>query len=78
MVVNILIIHGNFPGQFLHLAPYLVTQGHKVVFLTESDNSQALRLHGGCNFFTESFRINLAKAKLLYQKHLYVHNMFLL
>lgn len=29
--VNILFIHQNFPGQYKHLAPTLVSQGHKVV-----------------------------------------------
>jgi len=32
--MNILIIHQNFPGQFKHLAPALVQQGHTVVALT--------------------------------------------
>jgi glycosyltransferase involved in cell wall biosynthesis len=31
--VNILFIHQSFPGQFKHLAPALVLQGHKVVAL---------------------------------------------
>lgn len=28
--MKILFVHQNFPGQFKHLAPYLVTQGHQV------------------------------------------------
>jgi glycosyltransferase involved in cell wall biosynthesis len=32
--MNILFIHQNFPGQFKHLAPALVQQGHKVVAMT--------------------------------------------
>lgn len=32
--MNILFIHQNFPGQFKHLAPALVQQGHKVTALT--------------------------------------------
>lgn len=32
--MNILVIHQNFPGQFKHLAPALVQQGHRVVTLT--------------------------------------------
>ena len=32
--MNILLIHQNFPGQFKHLGPALVAQGHKVVALT--------------------------------------------
>lgn len=32
--MNILFIHQNFPGQFKHLAPALVQQGHTVVALT--------------------------------------------
>lgn len=32
--MRILIIHQNFPGQYKHLAPALVAQGHQVVALT--------------------------------------------
>jgi glycosyltransferase involved in cell wall biosynthesis len=32
--MNILFIHQNFPGQFKHLAPSLVQQGHKVMAMT--------------------------------------------
>lgn len=32
--MNILFIHQNFPGQFKHLAPALVQQGHTVVAMT--------------------------------------------
>jgi glycosyltransferase involved in cell wall biosynthesis len=32
--MNILLIHQNFPGQFKHLGPALVAQGHRVVALT--------------------------------------------
>ena len=32
--MKILIIHQNFPGQYKHLAPALVAQGHEVVALT--------------------------------------------
>lgn len=31
--MNILFVHQNFPGQFKHLAPALVQQGHTVVAL---------------------------------------------
>jgi len=34
LIVNLLFIHQNFPGQFKHLAPALVQRGHKVVALT--------------------------------------------
>ncbi len=33
MSLNILFIHQNFPGQFLHLAPALAKRGHQVVAL---------------------------------------------
>ena len=37
--MNLLFIHGNFPGQFLDLAPYLALHAaDRTVFLTESDN----------------------------------------
>jgi glycosyltransferase involved in cell wall biosynthesis len=32
--MNVLFIHQNFPGQFKHLAPALVAQGHRVVAMT--------------------------------------------
>lgn len=32
--MKILLIHQNFPGQYKHLAPALVQQGHQVVALT--------------------------------------------
>ena len=32
--MNILFVHQNFPGQFKHLAPALVAQGHSVVAMT--------------------------------------------
>ena len=69
--MNILIIHGNFPGQFLHLAPFLSRQGHKVVFLTESDNPQGLHLQDVvlCHF-SKSFLNNLEKAPTHQQKAL--------
>ena len=45
--MNLLFIHGNFPGQFLDLAPFLAQHSaHRTVFLTESDNPQGLELPG--------------------------------
>ena len=60
--MNILFVHGNYPGQFLNLAPYLSNKGHKVVFLTESDNPQNISLAGVtlCQF-SASFRNDLVK-----------------
>lgn len=45
--MNLLFIHGNFPGQFLKLAPALarLTQG-ATLFLTESVNPQGIDLDG--------------------------------
>ena len=37
--MKILFIHQNFPGQFKHLAPALVTQGHQVFALTTRQES---------------------------------------
>ena len=43
--MNLLFIHGNFPGQFLDLAPYLARHvADRTVFLTESDNPQGIDL----------------------------------
>ena len=45
--MNILFIHGAFPGQFVHIAPYLARLSSKrIFFLTESANSQRLSLSG--------------------------------
>ena len=45
--MNLLFIHGNFPGQFLDLAPYLARYAaDRTVFLTESDNPQGIDLEG--------------------------------
>lgn len=33
-----LLVHQNFPGQFVHLAPALVARGHEVVALTDAAN----------------------------------------
>ena len=32
--MDCLFIHGNYPGQFRHLAPLLAEAGHRVIFLT--------------------------------------------
>lgn len=39
--MNILFVHQNFPGQFLHLAPALVARGHQVAALTDAKNDRA-------------------------------------
>jgi glycosyltransferase involved in cell wall biosynthesis len=39
--VNILFVHQNFPGQFLHLAPALAARGHKVAALTDEANPRS-------------------------------------
>ncbi len=39
--MRILLVHQNFPGQFLHLAPALVARGHEVRALTDATNRQA-------------------------------------
>ncbi|MCC5971361.1 MAG: glycosyltransferase [Pararhodobacter sp.] len=38
--MKILLVHQNFPGQFLHLAPALVARGHEVVALTDEGNER--------------------------------------
>ena len=51
--MNLLFVHGNFPGQFLEIAPQLAKhcQG-ETVFLTKSDNPQNISLPGvkSCQF----------------------------
>lgn len=45
--MNLLFIHGNFPGQFLKLAPLLAQHsGGRCLFLTQSENSQNIALPG--------------------------------
>lgn len=43
--MNVLFIHQNFPGQFAHLAPLLVRQGHRV-YAMHLQNRQALSCQG--------------------------------
>ena len=38
--MNILFVHQNYPGQFVHLAPELVRRGHQVLALTDKGNGQ--------------------------------------
>lgn len=38
--MKLLFVHQNFPGQFLHLAPALVSRGHQVVGLTAARNKR--------------------------------------
>ena len=44
--MKILLVHQNYPGQFLHLAPALVARGHEVVALTDESNTRALGVTG--------------------------------
>ena len=38
--MNILFVHQNFPGQYLHLARHLAAQpGHQVVAITQRTNA---------------------------------------
>ncbi|NGQ89326.1 glycosyltransferase [Rhodobacter sp. HX-7-19] len=39
--MKILLVHQNFPGQFLHLAPALKARGHEVTALTDIRNQRA-------------------------------------
>ncbi|MEI4473094.1 glycosyltransferase [Frigidibacter sp. MR17.24] len=39
--MKILLVHQNFPGQFLHLAPALKARGHEVLALTAETNGRA-------------------------------------
>ena len=38
--MDFLFIHGNYPGQFRHLAPLLASTGNKVVFLTNRQDAK--------------------------------------
>ena len=45
--MNLLFIHGNFPGQFKDIAPALTRHsGGRTIFLTLSDNPQGIKLPG--------------------------------
>jgi glycosyltransferase involved in cell wall biosynthesis len=39
--MKVLLVHQNFPGQFLNLAPALATRGHEVTGLTDAGNRRA-------------------------------------
>ena len=43
--MRILLIHQNFPGQFLHLAPALQARGHEVTALTVEGNKRPSSVH---------------------------------
>ena len=44
--MRVLLLHQNFPGQFLHLAPALVRRGDDVVAVSSQVNSSAARPAG--------------------------------
>ena len=45
--MNLLFIHGNFPGQFKDIAPALAGRsGGRTIFLTLSENRQGIQLPG--------------------------------
>jgi phosphomannomutase len=43
--MRILLVHQNFPAQFFRLAPWLVSQGHQVVYLTKNQDNQLQVVH---------------------------------
>lgn len=47
-----LLVHQNFPGQFLHLAPALVARGHEVMALTDAANKRPTTLRAMRYAFT--------------------------
>jgi len=54
--MKILLIHQNFPGQFLHLASELARRGHEVRALTDASNTRS--------FPTPAFRYKYEPAKV--------------
>ena len=45
--VNLLFIHGNFPGQFANIAPEMVNRlSARFMFLTLAENAQKIELAG--------------------------------
>ena len=42
--MRVLLVHQNYPGQFLHLAPALEARGHQVVAITDEANKRAFKL----------------------------------
>jgi glycosyltransferase involved in cell wall biosynthesis len=42
--VKLLLIHQNYPGQFLHLAPEMVRRGHQVRVMTDAKNKNEITL----------------------------------
>src|SRR5262245_62125494 len=41
--VKFLLLHQNFPGQYVHLARHLAQAGHEVVFITQRKDKSALK-----------------------------------
>ena len=67
--MNILFIHGNFPGQFKDIAPSLARNNDgKVYFLTLSDNPQNIKLPG---VYMRQFKLHRDVSSEI---HNYVHS----
>jgi glycosyltransferase involved in cell wall biosynthesis len=60
--MKILFIHQNFPGQFKHLAPYLVAQGHQVDAL----HMQASLLKEHFGVTTHCYGVTRASSKVIH------------
>lgn len=43
--MKILLVHQNYPGQFLHLAPALAERGHQVLALTDEKNQRPSKVN---------------------------------
>ena len=63
--MDILFIHGNYPGQFRHLVNLLAKNGHRIVFLTNNEDAarysdkrisiKIFRTHRGVNPTTHHY-----------------------
>ena len=76
--MQILVLHNNYPAQFKHFLPYLVSKGHEVLFL--SLESHGVKIKGVKHAVIKSTKPtnNLPKSHSLYllEKKVQVAEMF--
>ena len=62
--MDILFVHQNFPGQFLHLAPALEERGHRVVALTDQHNERPSPVSENYRYRAPEYLVELEKCRL--------------
>lgn len=64
IVLKILFVHQNFPGQFLHLAPALAARGHRVAALTSEHNARQPPISELYRYRASRLEFDTAQARL--------------